>query len=107
MGREKTSVSGILPEEFKRTYTDPTKSPLSGESEQPFKQKPRKQTTDEEKLKKLYNKVEKSVLTGQSSLMKYISDAKSFGLDVKQYEETLGKIRRWRSILAATRIGRR
>ena len=46
---------------------------LSTATEQPFKQKPRKQTTDKEKHKKLYDKVDKFVLTGQSSLMKYIS----------------------------------
>lgn len=48
---------------------------LSSATEQKSKRKPRKQTSVEEKLQNLYNKVEKSILTGQCSLSQYIDKA--------------------------------
>ena len=86
----KQHVSNLLKDypEFKKRpgAGGPSGVKLSLTSEQTFKQKPRKQTVDEEKLKILYDKVQKSVFTGQGSLAKYISDAKSLGFNVEGYE---------------------
>ncbi len=60
---------------------------LSASTEQPPKRKPRKPTTDEEKLEKLYKKVEKSVITGQGSISQYIENARKLGLPVTNPEE--------------------
>jgi len=62
-------------------------------SEQTSKRKSREQTGVEEKLKNLYNKVEKSVITGQGNFSQYINKAKSLDLNVENYEIELKKLK--------------
>jgi len=76
----------ILPDEYKQEYTTPEKSELSSDIEQKSKRKPREQTSEEEKLKTLYDKLEKSVFTGQGKISQYIEKAKNLGLNVENYE---------------------
>jgi len=86
-------IRGLLPDEYKQDYTVPDKSELNSDSEQKPKRKPRKQTSVEEKLKNLYNKVEKSVFTGQGSFSQYIDKAKSLDLNVESYEIELNTLK--------------
>ena len=66
---------------------------LSLTSKQKSKRKSRKQTNVEEKLKNLYNKVEKSVFTGQGSFSQYIDKSEELGLNVESHEIELQKLK--------------
>lgn len=62
-------------------------------SEHKTKRKPRKQTTDKQKLDNLYKKVEKSAFSGQGTTSQKIDEAKELGIDVTHYEASLENIR--------------
>ena len=85
-----------LPDTFKKRpgVGGPSGVELSSTSEQKSKRKTKWDTTDKEKRENLYKKVEKSAFTGQKpTSQSLIDEAKEFGLDVKQYEETIDKIK--------------
>ena len=66
-------------------------------SEQKPPRKPRKQTTDKEKLENLYKKVENSAFKGQGNVSQKIEEAEELGLDVANYTEGLDPRGNWKS----------
>ena len=85
----------LLPDEYKIRpgAGGPTGVEPSSTSEQKDKRTPQKQTSDKEKLDKLYKKIQKSVSTGQGNLFEYIQKAEALGLDVTHYTEELEYIK--------------
>jgi len=86
-------IRSLLPDEYKQDYTVPDKSELNSDSEQKPKQKPRKQTTDKEKLETLYKKVENSAFTGKISTSNLKLKAEALGLNVESHEIELKKLK--------------
>jgi len=90
-------IQGLLPKEFKlekKAVREGMKADeLSASTDQKPKKKSKWHTTDEQKLQKLYNKVEKSIFTGQRSLSQAIVDTKSLGLNVESYESEFKKLK--------------
>ncbi len=62
-------------------------------STQKSKRKPRKKTTDKEKLENLYKKVETSAFTGKISTSNLKLKAEELGLNVESYEIELNKLK--------------
>ncbi len=83
-------IQTLLPEEFKQTHE---KSELSSQSKQKPKRKPRKQTSEEEKLRNLYKKVENSAFTGKMSTSNLKLKAEELGLNVESHEIELQKLK--------------